>query len=1099
MFLCVVTATIEQGQGKLMATTRKYLNHLLQNTGITPACSEEERAAAEDIARIFSNHGFEPEVQEFNASGTPKVVLAALGIALFVGAVLMGVGGVVGIIGLLLTVAVGVVYVLERMGKLSFAGLGASGLSQNVIAYHKASGPLASPRNRPVVVVAHYDSPRADLFSQLPYATYKPIIVKLMPYMMVVPAMLAIIRLLPFPGGAKVVFWLLAIVAALIPLAHAVGVIANRFILPYTSGSICNKSSVAAMLGVMDAVAPFEHGEEFPNDVPFEDYFSEQVRMAQAAEVEAAVASGDLPEEALDELAGVAAGEQTGATEDQAGAQDDQGLGATLAGTAALSLDDLEAGQAELSGNTAPEAADAMGATATMAPVDVVAAQASESDSAGATVAMPVVDGDENDERVTEGAAAEHGADEAPADDLADEPAELEDEGSSEEAEDEASAPSVINAYGNYRYGIDVIRAIGMVPESCTIEYDLTEPEPEPEAEADVAVDEGEPLDREQDDEFSDQADEELPPLEDEFEGYASDEDAYADADDYGFEDYGDYDDDAFAPVPVNHGAGAHPAGAAAGLAETLSAVGARASRFFDGALRKGRSMLDSVTSHGQGDASNEELEHDETAAEASAPAVDAAADSSAPAAEDAPVAADAAESGAPESAAAETEQVADVADLDEGSSVAGGATQRFSVADAASLEQPEAPGAQGSSGFDPDATIAQTRSFPVQDVAAAPSQASDAGAEQVETVDSLMAQITAPRRTTPQPAPQNRAFSMVPDPAAPSVNQMSTVNRSSLFDLPDPSTTPVDPFVTEPAAPAAPANQDAIPATSQSAFSVISSDQDYVADYGQDGGLGYSDGYGADAYERDDSVFETITADAPEPLAATGRAKSGKRGLGKLFHRKKKDESSMSDWLGVDDDFDAKRSGRDIGSWDNFEGDDWKGGATSSNGASQEDLRDAVTSMGDDELLGHDIWFVATGASELDNAGIQAFLDTHRDKLRGVFLINLESIGAGEPVMLATEGGEGGKRVLKGDKRIMNLVRRVSGAFHREFASVEMPYLTTDAYRAMSMSLRSLTIAGVEGNHLACSHSEDDLPYRVNEKNVRLVADVVTEVIRRS
>ena len=41
MFLCVVTATIEQGQGKLMATTRKYLNHLLQNTGITPACSEE--------------------------------------------------------------------------------------------------------------------------------------------------------------------------------------------------------------------------------------------------------------------------------------------------------------------------------------------------------------------------------------------------------------------------------------------------------------------------------------------------------------------------------------------------------------------------------------------------------------------------------------------------------------------------------------------------------------------------------------------------------------------------------------------------------------------------------------------------------------------------------------------------------------------------------------------------------------------------------------------------------------------------------------------------------------------------------------------------
>ena len=35
-----------------------------------------------------------------------------------------------------------------------------------------------------------------------------------------------------------------------------------------------------------------------------------------------------------------------------------------------------------------------------------------------------------------------------------------------------------------------------------------------------------------------------------------------------------------------------------------------------------------------------------------------------------------------------------------------------------------------------------------------------------------------------------------------------------------------------------------------------------------------------------------------------------------------------MSDWLGVDDSFDAKRSGHDIGSWDNFDDDDWKGGA---------------------------------------------------------------------------------------------------------------------------------------------------------------------------
>ena len=239
--------------------------------------------------------------------------------------------------------------------------------------------------------------------------------------------------------------------------------------------------------------------------------------------------------------------------------------------------------------------------------------------------------------------------------------------------------------------------------------------------------------------------------------------------------------------------------------------------------------------------------------------------------------------------------------------------------------------------------------------------------------------------------------------------------------------------------------------------------------------------------------VFETISADAP--IGAVPAAPERRRGFGKLFGKKKR-QKSMSDWLGVDEGFDAKLSGRDIGSWDNFEGDDWKGGAAGADGVSVDELRDAVTSMGDDELLGHDIWFVATGASEFDNAGIRAFLDTHRDKLRGVFLINLESIGAGEPCMLSLEGE---RRVLKGDKRIMNLVRRVSGALHEEFGEIETPYLATDAYRAMERSLRSLTIAGVEDGRIACSHTVDDLPYRVNAKNVNMVADVVTEVIRRS
>ena len=67
-----------------MANTQTYLNHLLQNIGITPACSEEERLAAEDIAQIFSNHGFEPEIQEFAVPASPKLMRGILCLLMFI-------------------------------------------------------------------------------------------------------------------------------------------------------------------------------------------------------------------------------------------------------------------------------------------------------------------------------------------------------------------------------------------------------------------------------------------------------------------------------------------------------------------------------------------------------------------------------------------------------------------------------------------------------------------------------------------------------------------------------------------------------------------------------------------------------------------------------------------------------------------------------------------------------------------------------------------------------------------------------------------------------------------------------------------------------
>ncbi len=1029
-----------------MANTQNYINHLLQNTGITPACSEEERLAAEDIAQIFRNHGFDPEVQEFNAPAPSRLAFAVTGILAFAGALLMGIGGGIGLVGTLLAVVGAVLYVLERTGHPVVSRLGKTGVSQNVIAYHKASGPLASPRNRPVVVVAHYDSPRAELLAREPYAPYRALIAKLLPIATIAPAAIAILRILPLPGALKVLLWIVAILASLVALANAANIISNRFVLPYTSGSVCNKSSVAAMLGVMDNVAPYQGENEFPDDIPFDTYFGEQKRRAE-------------------EMARAAA--------EYAAAQQQNDYGNTIEYEEPAYTED-EYGQPVAPEGEQGEAFDEQidgfeGASADETLIGVIAPESQVQD-------IPA------EEPVADESAAES----------AEEPA------AAEQAEPESKLYR--NAAGNIRFGSDAIRALGMLPESCTLDYEegeepTFEPAPQPDPVVAAQPDEANAIETEADAETAiDPAaglDVMAPaPAPEELDNTEDDYDAYPQRVSY----ESDTDFSAELPVTTPH----------ADIASAFSSIGASASHFFKGAFEKGKKLVDDFEEKRA--AAREAAEREAAAQQQAAEAVRERAaqefeqnDAEQPVSVDVADATTSFEAPQPspadvagETATFETQQPVD-------STVSFDATMTFekqgtaiaeplsapvedepaapdtvedqSVAEqvaADSSEQepepvaPEAPQADESRPYSTQIFTMPAPSDPGATVAnAAPSQA--------ETVDALMAQISSqasprPNMNVPDPAsapapmPSASPLASVPDPSMPSMQQANVASRTSLFDLPDPSAQVNDPFATAqgpeptsaPVVPPMPVSSDVQP-------------------------------------------LETISA------PAAPAAKPQKRGLGGLFGRKKKNEQdSMSDWLGVEDDYDAKKSGRGIGSWDNFEDDDdgWKGGATSSDGASAEDMLAAVASMGDDELLGHDIWFVATGASDCDGAGMKAFLAAHRDKLRGVFFINLESIGAGRLSVVTVEGEQ---QLLKGDRRIMNLVNKVCKSFHVDCGAFEMPYAKTDAYAALEASRRALTIAGVDGPRLACAHTEDDLPYNVNPTNIATVSEVVTEVIRRS
>ena len=1046
-----------------MANTQNYINHLLQNTGITPACSEEERLAAEDIAQIFRNHGFDPEVQEFNAPAPSRLAFAVTGILAFAGALLMGIGGGIGLVGTLLAIVGAVLYVLERTGHPVVSRLGKTGVSQNVIAYHKASGPLASPRNRPVVVVAHYDSPRAELLAREPYASYRALIAKLLPVATVAPAAVAILRILPLPGALKVLLWIVAILASLVALANAANIISNRYILPYTSGAVCNKSSVAAMLGVMDNVAPFQGENEFPDDVPFDTYFGEQKRRAE-------------------EMARAAA--------EYAAAQQQNDYGNTIEYEEPTYAEDEFGQPIAPDAQTEPEQGEAFDEQI----------EGFEGASADETLIGAIVPEDQN-----QTVQAEEFNDEVPTAEPAEEPVAAEPE------------PKLYrNAAGNIRFGSDAIRALGMLPESCTLDYDegeepTFEPEPVPaaqEAVPDVAAASVEPASAPSVD-----AESEVAPVTDPAAGL----DVLAPAapaqveDDTADDDYDEYPQRVSYESDTDFSAELPSTTPHADIASAFSSIGASASSFFKGAFAKGKKLVDDFEEKRAAarEAAEQEAIAQQQAAEAererAAQEFEQQEQEQAPSAEAAdpttsfetpqPASADVAEAttsfeaqqpvdstmsfdatmtfekqgtaiAEPLSASDEAQDAA-VAD-DVADDVADSVEDDVSEQVEASVVEPEPQPAVDETPKVDESRPYSTQIFTMPTPGDPGATVSNAAPTQDETVDSLMAQISSrvparPQMNVPDPAsapasmPSSSPLASVPDPSLPSMQQANVASRTSLFDLPDPSAQADDPFATAqgpeptsaPVVPSVPVVSDAQP-------------------------------------------LETISA----PVMTS---KPQKRGLGGLFGRKKKaDQDSMSDWLGVEDDYDAKKSGRGIGSWDNFEDDDdgWKGGATSSDGASSEDMLAAVASMGDDELLGHDIWFVATGASDCDGAGMKAFLASHRDKLRGVFFINLESIGAGRLSVVTVEGEQ---QLLKGDRRIMNLVSKVCKSFHVDCGAFEMPYAKTDAYAALEASRRALTIAGVDGPRLACARTEDDLPYNVNPTNIATVSEVVTEVIRRS
>jgi putative aminopeptidase FrvX len=214
-----------------------------------------------------------------------------------------------------------------------------------------------------------------------------------------------------------------------------------------------------------------------------------------------------------------------------------------------------------------------------------------------------------------------------------------------------------------------------------------------------------------------------------------------------------------------------------------------------------------------------------------------------------------------------------------------------------------------------------------------------------------------------------------------------------------------------------------------------------------------------------------------------------------KRRNKKDKFEDSPTSRLGVDDDFNARKAGSEIGSWDNFAEDDdeWNGGAFGS-GSLDGDLQ-AMDTLSQ-ELLDKEVWLVALGAHSSAHAGIKALLKEHAHDLRNALFINIDSVGAGD---LCFTIAEGTFRSVATDHRLQNLVASSANSLQVDVQPVRFKGFGTDASEALANKVRAISLIGLDRDYPVAWRSTDDRMDILDEAKLQATCDLVYDVIKAS
>ena len=1200
-----------------MASTRYYLDYLNDQIDISPANSQEELDAAQLLQSLMDEHGLDTTMQEFDAPAGGEFTHDLTCVLLFFGMVMSGVlDSAVGVVGRVIVLVCVALLALRFGGYDLLGGIGPKARSQNVIGVHRATGPLVVKGNRPIVIVAHYDSPNENPLYRRNFVSLLPVIKRMSLWLVILVSLCTLLQLVgAIPEVGRHVFWGIGIVAGIPLIVIGVANIYERFA-PCTVGASDNKSSVAALLGVMDMVRPAD------------DDAKRQAATNLRSEVERGVAAGQAPVDEADGLGKPGEGpqvEEAQVAPKDVGQTDGEGVkgseedGSVTEGSPAMRETEEEAPDAEalsyessdrdedsqepdqdprigpLSGvfdrvrkgtgglfgrirsaavkEPEPIEDDRYGFSPE--PPSVVATPrvpamekgvGADDDTIGASISTRVPgegieaniyrqngDGSKFDPDTIVANTAPSAGDTETAETLEvpivskPEPRPVTSNATRRErrvpktrasSTSEPQAVAQANEHDVVRRGASFIESLQILPSDCEIVYEMP---PRPKVDLSKlpevpeipdfkvedfyvpveSVDEEEPQeehtgsvptffsDRERKVKARRDTAARTEAAESRSSAAGTDDASYEPGSDDIYADYGEGGEDAAyarnARDTLENTAdaeyesmGTGGRGGLADLSQRIVDILAKIREAFRSLVERithrKKTISGSTAQYGaivdeqnEDDQDSDDFYYDDDSQE---PQQEGAED---------------------DDVAIEGEYVVedDVQYDSDGSEDDTKAFARDEMrVDATVLEdEDDAEGELGDT--QPDGALPR---FDDADTTGGLVEGDMSG------LDTKDEDVRPDERKRPRPVDDPRwgTSDFRPAPVDDGDPSGSVAHRAVLFDLPDPSLMPKDPL----------APDDLGSATSYDSGQTSASVRPVRGTREPIGIVRPSRDFGAEAGEG---------SQVRERYARTTRDRGGESGYSGGSRRSQAaDDGSASEWSRADVGHDAGQDGRTIGSRDRrsggrVDGDRpasagsrpdtrrWKGGATErydlrvvdervregewddaqQQRPTKEDLREAILGMGDDELISHDVWFVALGASSIRHAGMREFLADFRKSVRGAFVVNLDSIGAGDLTILTSEGANETRR---SDRRLVRLLGSVAKDLHVNVNRRRYIWTETDATPAMHASMRAATLMGLSHDGVPeLSHTVDDVPENVDAEQVVSVTELVSELIRRS